>query len=215
MRYHYGAVPEDPYFFPEAEGWQAIREPGPWMTQVIALPIAFMLLLVSSGLLYLVFSQKLPLTQPFAISTLFISPWLLLVLLILLIPMHELLHAVCHPGWGFSPNSVIGLWLSKALVYAHYEGVMSRNRLLLVFAMPYIILSLLPIPLIAVSRVFGWSLNAILTFTFLSLIGGVLACGDAVGFWLVISQVPNSAIVRNKGWKTYWKPRISHDQSSQ
>jgi hypothetical protein len=36
---------------------------------------------------------------------------------------------------------------------------------------------------------------------FLSLLAGVLACGDFVGLWLVISQLPNSAIVRNKGRK--------------
>ena len=206
MRFHYGAVPEDPDFQPEAEGWQPIREPGPWALQLIALPAAAILLVISVGLLNLVFAgeffkgQPPPTTNPLPV-------WLLLSILILLIPVHELLHAVVHPGWGLSSNSVIGLWLPKALFYAHYEGPMSRNRFLLVFAMPYIVLSLLPIPLIAVSAVFGLSVATVLVLAFISIIAGLSAGGDLVGFLLILLQIPASAVVRNKGWKTYWKPR--------
>lgn len=39
----------------------------------------------------------------------------------------------------------------------------------------------------------------------LSLFGSVSACGDLVGAALIFFQIPHSAIVRNKGWKTYWK----------
>lgn len=205
MRFHYGAVPEDPHFSPEAEGWLPIREPGPWLLQIIALPVAVILLLLSGALLYLVFPRELPLDQSPSLP-ISLPIWLFLSILILIIPIHELIHAVCHPGWGFSSNSVIGLWLSKGLFYAHYEGSMSRNRFLLIFAMPYIVLSLLPIPLLAVAGILGWTPDTALTLAYLSLIGGVLACGDVVGFWLVIIQIPGSAIVRNKGWKTYWRP---------
>lgn len=205
MRFHYGAVPEDPDFQPEAEGWRPIREPGPLTLQLLALPAAAILLVISVGLLNLVFSgeffkvQPLPTTNPLPL-------WLLLSVLILLIPVHELLHAVVHPGWGLSSNSVIGLWLSRALFYAHYEGPMSRNRFLLVFAMPYVVLSLLPIPIMSFAAVFGWSITTVLVLSFLSIVAAVFACGDLVGFLLILLQVPASAVVRNKGWKTYWKP---------
>jgi hypothetical protein len=205
MRFHYGAVPEDPDFFPEAEGWLAIREPGPWMLQLMALPVAVILLLLSAALLYLVFPGELFLntSSPGTIS-IPILPFLFISILI--IPVHELLHAICHPGWGLSSNSVIGLWLSRGLFYANYEGPMSRNRFLLIFTMPYLVLSWLPIPLIALSGIFGWIADTVLSLAYVSLAGGVLACADVVGFWLVISQIPGSASVRNKGWKTYWKP---------
>jgi hypothetical protein len=39
----------------------------------------------------------------------------------------------------------------------------------------------------------------------LSLFGSVLACGDLVGAGLIFFQIPRSTIVRNKGWRTYWK----------
>jgi hypothetical protein len=203
MRLHFGAVPDDPHFHPEAEGWSAIREPGPWAIQFIALPFAFVLAFISSGMLYLVFPRDLLLGQPLTASMLCAPIWIWMV--ILLIPVHELLHAICHPGWGLSSNSVIGIWLSRALFYAHYEGTMPRNRFLLTAAMPYLVLGLLPIPLLAVSSIFDWTPFTVLGLAYLSLIGSVLACGDAVGFWLILPQIPASAAVRNKGWRTYWK----------
>lgn len=76
---------------------------------------------------------------------------------------------------------------------------MSRDRFLLVFIMPYIVLGALPTILIAIIPELMQSL-----FWF-SLIGSVLASGDFVGAGLILFQIPRSGIVRNKGWKTYWK----------
>jgi hypothetical protein len=33
----------------------------------------------------------------------------------------------------------------------------------------------------------------------------MFACGDFVGFALILFQVPRAATVRNQGWRTYWK----------
>ena len=207
MRFHSGAVPEDPDFQPEAEGWRSIREPGPWMMQLIALPAAIILLLVSGALLYLVLPNQFSLDRQLTGG---LPPGWLVAILVLVIPVHELIHAVLHPGWGFSSNSIIGLWSSRLLFYAHYEGAMSRNRFLLVFAGPYLVLSLLPVAAIAALRVLDASLGALAALALLSLWAGALASGDFVGFWLILSQIPNGALVRNKGWKTYWKPPAIH-----
>lgn len=208
MRLHFGAVPDDPEFHPEAEGWSPIREPGPWMIQLIAMPIAFVLAFFSFGLLYLVFPRELLFSQPISASMLCAPAWIWM--FFLLIPIHEFLHAVCQPGWGFSTNSVIGFWPSKVLFYAHYQGAMSRNRFLLALAMPYIVLGLAPVPIIAVSQIFGLTALTVVALAYLALIGSVLACGDAVGFWVLIFKIPSSALVRNKGWKTYWKLESPH-----
>jgi hypothetical protein len=98
------------------------------------------------------------------------------------------------------------------LFYAHYQGAMSRNRFLVALAMPYIVLGLIPIPIIAVSQIFGLTSLTSIALAYLSLIGSVLACGDAVGFGVVSLQIPSSAVVRNKGWKTYWKPGVPEDR---
>jgi hypothetical protein len=193
MRLHYGAVPENKAFIPEAEGWHNVRELSPIATQFIAIPVAI-------GLLF-IWRVCLVLFQPAAFSsqTSRIEINIGSLLLLLLIPAHEFLHALVHPGWGLSSKTIIGLWLSKGMFYAYYEGEMSRKRLLLVYITPFIILGMLPTILIAAIPELMQSL------LWSSLFGSVSACGDLVGAGLIFFQIPRSAIVRNKGWKTYWK----------
>lgn len=40
MRFHVGPLPEDPSFRPLKEGWKPINEPGPYLLQFLAVPIA-------------------------------------------------------------------------------------------------------------------------------------------------------------------------------
>jgi hypothetical protein len=82
---------------------------------------------------------------------------------------------------------------------------MSRNRFLLVALAPYLILGLLPLGLLALPGAALWSSGTVLILAVVSLLGSVLACGDMVGVILLLFQIPSAAIVRNKGWHTYWK----------
>jgi len=199
MRFHYGAVTESSDFHPEAEGWRGIREPGPIALQVLAFPVMVGLLMIW-GLFILLFVWPKPFSIqiPTAADTM-TNCFGGLGLFILIIPLHELLHTLFHPGWGLTSNTIIGLWLSKGLFYAHYEGSMSRNRFLLVFLTPYVVLGVLP------TIWMGLFPELMQSLLFFSLWGSVLACGDLVGLGIILFQIPNSAIVRNKGWKTYWK----------
>ena len=120
------------------------------------------------------------------------------------IPMHELLHVATHPHFGLTSNSVLGLWLSRGIFYAHFEGEMSRNRFLAVLAMPFLVLSLLPLVVIAVIGESGPSILPGFLFV-LALVNSVLAVGDALGFVVIFSQFPGFAVVRNKGYESYWK----------
>ena len=213
MRFHYGSPPEDPEFFPEAEGWSTIWDPGPWLLQLIALPVTFALLFISMVLIYPVFPHELflLLSGPPAMA----APLVLIALgyvglvSLILIPVHELLHIACHPAGG--SRSVLGVWLSKGMFYAHYEGVRSRNRLLLSLVAPYIILALLPILLIPTLQALGSTSVTIVTVAFSCLMQTAFASGDAAGIGLVLALIPSTALVRNKGWKTYWKLRTSPD----
>ncbi|MCB0164316.1 MAG: DUF3267 domain-containing protein [Anaerolineae bacterium] len=189
MKIHWGAIPKDTSFQPEREGWSPIREPGPLAIQFIAVPVAIVVVGLLGTALYLVWPGG-------SAST---SIWLLTAMAILLIPIHEILHAVCFPGGLASPHTVIGIWLSRVLFYAHYEGVMSRTRFLVTFAMPFLVLSLLPIILIGLLR---WPA---LELVALSIVNGAAASGDIIGLILIGVQVPASASVRNRGWRTYWK----------
>lgn len=102
MRLHYGAVPENKDFIPEAEGWRDIREPGPVALQFIAIPVAIGLFFMWA--IFLISFQR----EAFS-SQAFMINGDDLVLLLLLIPAHELLHAVVHPGWGLSQHPDWGM----------------------------------------------------------------------------------------------------------
>ena len=201
MRFRLGPIPEYPRFDPEREGWSRLREPGPLAIQLIALPVALATLLASGALIFLVFRQAQLARYPSMFS---LPAWVWLIVLVIVIPAHEAIHAALHPDWGLSQQSVIGLWPSKAVFYAHYEGAMSRSRLLLVLAGPYRGLSLLPIGLMAFPGTGAWNPTAVPLLAMLSVVGAVVACGDMISFALLVFLVPPAAVVRNQGWRTYW-----------
>ena len=215
MKFHYGAPPEATDFQPEQEGWNSIHELGTTAMQFVAIPVAILIIVVVGGLLLLCFPQEI---KPSYISydpilkmeVYSITIPLLLTgfaIAMLVIPIHELVHALFHPGFGFSDKTIIGAWLTKGLFYAGYQDEMTRNRYLIVFVAPFIALSLIPIAILAFSQNLSFiSPDLRIALAAFSLLAGVGAAGDFVSFFLLISQVPNSAMVRNKGWKTYWKP---------
>ena len=205
MRFHYGEIPKAADFDPGVEGWESIREPGPLLLNLLSIPTAILLLSLTIWLMMVAGGgEALVIWQESAIESAS-SPFLpILAIVILSIPVHELMHALAHPHYGLSSNSILGLWLSRGLFYAHYEGEMSRNRFLMILAFPYLILSLLPIASIAL---IGLAAPATVP-TYLAvaaLINSILVSGDAVGFVLLLSQVPSAAVVRNKGWRSYWR----------
>jgi hypothetical protein len=126
----------------------------------------------------------------------------------LLIAIHELLHAVCYPGGLRTSQTTIGVWPARLLFYATYLGPMSRNRYLWVYACPFVVLTLLPLVVAAVLRTTPVAIAA------MSILNGFFACGDQTCMTLLAWQVPSAAIVRNRGWETWWKPLQSTTMAS-
>ncbi len=127
------------------------------------------------------------------------NPTLLILCLISLIPVHELAHALIHPGLGLSRQTVIGFWPSRLIAYAHFDGKLSRERFLMILAMPVVVLSLLPLLCCLVLK------HGSVTLAFFSSLNMLAAGGDLFGIGLLLWQVPRKATVLNEGWKTYWK----------
>ncbi|MCD6050494.1 MAG: hypothetical protein K0Q55_1897 [Verrucomicrobia bacterium] len=115
MRFHVGPIPESPDFIPDGS-WKALREPSPWMFQLLALPIG-----IGTGLLFLfLWSRLTPLNDVASDG----SIGLFLLNFAGIVVVHELLHALIHPGNGLHRASILGLWPAKILFYAHYDGEM-------------------------------------------------------------------------------------------
>jgi hypothetical protein len=219
MRFHLGRFPENTNFNPEAERWFALPTGNINAVHLKTIPVSLGLFLLWLTLVSLVFPSELLTPQvtqllPNVIRIqypIFQTPlWPLLAILIaisiLFIPSHEMIHALCCPQWGLSANTVFGIWLHKGFFYIHHEEPMSRNHFLLVLVAPYIVLSLLPLAAIGLFRVIGWTPELLITLAWLSLLGSLFASGDFISVGLLLSQVPNAAIVRNKGQRSYWKP---------
>jgi hypothetical protein len=103
MRFHFGPIPETPDFVP-APPWRPMKEPTPWLMQLLAVPVA----VLSGGLIGALWFWLTPLKS--ALSTTSFAPWVLAAL-VWLITVHEAIHALVHPGRGVyqtAPASACG-----------------------------------------------------------------------------------------------------------
>jgi hypothetical protein len=116
-----------------------------------------------------------------------------------IVVVHELIHAAVHPMSGRSPHSIVGFWPSGGMFYAHYDGELTRNRFVAILLMPLVVISFVPLLVAAVAQVpAGW-------VAFISAFNAFLACADILDAGLVLFQIPATAIVRQQGWRTYWR----------
>ena len=190
MRFHLGAIPSSPDFVPDAS-WRSLRQPpSPWLENLLALPIGVVAAVTVAALWFLV----TPLRD--------IAPAMSLPAFLLLfaglVVVHELIHALVHPMAGRSPRSILGFWSSLGF-YAHYDGEMSRNRLVAILLMPLLIISIVPLLVSAVTQVSsGW-------VAFVSAFNALCACVDMLLAGSVLFQIPATGIVRFKSWRIYWR----------
>ena len=191
MRFHFGPIPETPGFVPELP-WKPLKEPPPMMLQWVALPVAVM----SGGIVGGLWAWLTPASRLSEVPSL--GAWVLAAF-VWLIPVHEAIHALVHPGRGLSDRTCIGMWLSRGLFYAHCHGPMSRDRFIAILIAPFMVLSILPL--------IGCALIGevhLLSFTG-SMVNALLACGDLLGVMLLLWQVPRNATIQNQSWRTYWR----------
>src|SRR2546422_5849371 len=120
MRFHLGAIPSSPDFVPDAS-WRSMRQaPSPWLENLLALPIGVVAAVTVAVLWFLVTPLR-NITPAMSLPTFLLA-------FAGLVVVHEDIHALVHPMAGRSPHSILGFWPSLGF-YAHYDGEMSRNRL--------------------------------------------------------------------------------------
>ena len=190
MRFQLGAIPSSPDFVPDAS-WRSLRQaPAPWKENLLALPIGVVAAVIVAALWFLL--------TPLRDITPAMSLPAYLLLFAGFVVVHELIHALVHPMAGLSPRSILGFWASLGF-YAHYDGEMSRNRLVACLLMPLLIISIVPLLVSAVTQVSsGW-------VAFVSAFNALCACVDLLLAGSVLFQIPATAIVRFKSWRIFWK----------
>ena len=190
MRFHLGAIPSSPDFVPDAS-WRSLRQPpSPWLENLLALPIGIVAAVTVAVLWFLVTPLR-DITPAMSLPTFLLA-------FAGLVVVHEGIHALVHPMAGRSPHSILGFWSSLGF-YAHYDGEMSRNRLVAILIMPLLIISIVPLLVSAVTQVSsGW-------VAFFSAFNFLCGCGDMLLAGLVLFQIPATAIVRFKSWRIFWR----------
>lgn len=186
MRLHIGEIPDSPDFVPDA-GWTPMREPTPWVMQVLSLPVGLALAL-ALGVLWMTLTPLRHGPPP--------SLGECLGALIAIVPAHEAVHLVMHPRTG---DSIVGLWPSRLLFYTHYHNQLACWRYLAVLLMPFVVLSLVPLAVCALTA------RACAFLAVASVVNALFASSDLFAVGLLLAQVPPHATLRNKGWRVWWK----------
>jgi len=116
-----------------------------------------------------------------------------LYLILILIPVHELLHIIFLPK---PSKAIIGLSFKYLIFYVKYENDITRNRLLLITIMPFIILSILPIFLLSITQ----SILIVYIILFNVIASGV----DLLSLYL-IAKLPKGIILKMSGNDLYYR----------
>jgi hypothetical protein len=211
MRLHFGAIPSSPDFTPDTL-WKSLGYPSPWMEKLVAFPIGMFAAVVVAVLWFAITPlQDVTSLPAFLVSFatiigsfgLYPTPTMsfpgFLFSFAGIVVVHELLHVAVHPMSGRSAHSIVGFWPSGGVFYGHYAGEMTRNRFVAILLMPLVVISFVPLLVAAVAQVAsGW-------VAFISAFNAFCACGDILLAGLVLFQTPATAIVRQQGWRTYWR----------
>lgn len=191
MKFHFGKIPDAVDFSPEKENWTPLKEPTPWLVQLLALPIGLAL----AALFLHLWVHLAPATShnlATVLNNIFIGiPFTVII--------HELIHTLAHPQNGRSSNTILGFWPSKMIFYAHYGGILTKQRFITILVLPFIFISILPLILCIFFSIDSYFLM------FVSVFNTIGSCVDLLGVIIIFFQVPSTAIMRNKVWKTYYR----------
>lgn len=198
MRFIFGAMPQDPEFDPKNQGWTSLRGLGPGKIQLIAIVIAVLVGLLLQLLFWLAGANVSPLQNirnvPIGLG-----------IMLGIIPIHELLHLLCFPCFGLNKKSIIGFWPRMFGAYVYYNGALSRNRVMLISACPFIVLSISPL----LASICTADVHVVIVAV--SYLNGLLCGADLLNILLLVKRVPSNALVRAKGYHSYWRKEHSPD----
>jgi hypothetical protein len=127
-----------------------------------------------------------------------INIWLGLSIVPLLL-LHELLHAAVFPDFGLSSRTTIVFMPFKLVAFAYYSGEMTKKRSLMSFLNPFAVMTILPLLFCIYDLSYYLLWIAIVNLSF----SGI----DLISALLVYKNMPNYSIVRNSGYRSYYRKK--------
>lgn len=129
--------------------------------------------------------------------------WMIVAAAVLVAPLHELTHALAFPRAAHGAQRALAFWPRRFALCAQYDGVLGRNRYLLVLLMPLLAISLVPMAACALLELGSAPPLCVVLFLFNALVSG----DDVLAALLVVTQVPADGLIRKAGDVTLWKAR--------
>lgn len=190
MRLIIGNPPVKQQLTPQVEGWQETSALGAKAVQAYGLLVSCVGMLLVGALLSWSIHPS--------------SIWTTVLILVTILPLHELVHALTTPAWGLSDRTVLGFQRGKGLMlpYMYFDGIQPLWRMLLTGLAPVVILTGLPVifihfaPLSAMIRA---------DLGFLAFFNVGISGGDWVVFGWLITHLPLRATVKGNGWGLLWR----------
>ena len=205
MRFRLGNLPETEECQPEPAGWRRLHGPNARSAYLVAGMMGLALLCtlcVGLAMVSLLTSRGLPSEPRESVAT----PWgILIAVLLLYIPVHEILHIAWHPRFGLSDRTQVLVWPAKMRFGAYYEGCMSRGRWLAMRSSPFIVLSLIPAATLALCSKTSLDFAVETCLLLLMIVNAVGSGGDAIAIAWVLSQTPRRADLCFQGGRAYWR----------
>ena len=188
MKFTVGPIPEDAHFQPDGDVWTIVREPSLEKMMLLSLPLAVLLGLGAILLWILITSVDLHDIE--VLWSIAAMPFC--------IPVHQIAHASGFPARGWIAQTSFGVWPSRLAFYAHYQGPLSRDRVLVILVLPFALISISPLVLCSVLR-------TVPPVAMYVSIGNAFLCSvDLASFMLVLWQLPRTAVIRQQGMKMWW-----------
>jgi hypothetical protein len=205
MRIYFNNPPEALITGEDPSAGRPIRQPGRrasiWLTTLAGLILLSLSIAVT--VLFFALAQRLGATG-FTEKEFTASLGLLIVIPISIIA-HELLHALLHPGFGFTDSTILFLDWRKLLFAAYYEGRIPRGRWIAMRLFPMFVLTCLPLGVFLIllfRATYGWE-TYLLVLILLNTLG---SGGDLAAVAIVLRQVPPGGVLNFHRGKAYWLP---------
>lgn len=199
MKFTVGPIPEDARFQPDGDVWTIVREPSLEKMMLLSLPLAVLLGL--GTLLLWILMTPVGIHDVQVVWSIAAMPFC--------IPVHEIAHASGFPARGWLAKTCFGVWPSRLAFYAHYQGPLSRDRVLVVLVLPFALISISPLVLCSVLR------TVPPVAMYVSISNAFLCSVDLASFMLLLWQLPRGAVVRQQRLTMWWmNPQLHRDGRS-
>ena len=191
MKFRIGPPPEDAALVEDGSGWRPVNEPSPLKMQILGVCMAVCIALCVSAIVLLFVGR----------AHVFDLSWpAVFVLVFLVLPVHELLHAVGCKGGVISRRIVLGFYPRTLGIYVHYGGRISRSRYIIIAALPFVVLSVVPLVLLVALRLDHEYLTELI------MANGLASALDVLTIAIILKETPQRSVLINSGMRTYWRP---------